>query len=241
MDRKPLIGVTAYEVPASFGHWVDVQTVMAPSTYTRSVLRAGGLPVVVPPMEGVEQVLDVLDGIVFTGGSDIDPRVYGQEQSEATTGVYRHRDDSELALMQAALDRDLPMLAICRGMQLLNVARGGDLHQHLPDVIPGSEKHRGQPGRFAEHEVVVEPGTRLASVLGSTVHTHSFHHQAPDRIGDGLTVSAVADDGSVEGIEDPGKTYTVGVLWHPEESVEGGAPLFRELVERARDRGRTTA
>ena len=152
MDRnRPLIGVTAYEVPASFGHWTDVQTVMVPSTYTRSVLRAGGLPVAIPPMEGVEQVLDVLDGIVFTGGSDIDPEVYGQAAHPETAGLYRHRDDSELALMRAALERALPMLAICRGMQLLNVVRGGDLHQHLGDVLPDAAIHRGTPGRFAEH------------------------------------------------------------------------------------------
>jgi putative glutamine amidotransferase len=242
MDRnRPLIGVTAYEVPASFGHWTDVQTVMVPSTYTRSVLRAGGLPVAIPPMEGVEQVLDVLDGIVFTGGSDIDPEVYGQAAHPETAGLYRHRDDSELALMRAALERALPMLAICRGMQLLNVVRGGDLHQHLGDVLPDAAIHRGTPGRFAEHTVRVEQGTTLASLIGSETSTHSFHHQAPNRIGAGLRVSAVADDGSVEAIEDPNMRFTVGVLWHPEESPEGGAPLFRELVSRAQDRRRATA
>jgi putative glutamine amidotransferase len=241
MDRnRPLIGVTAYEVPASFGHWTDVQTVMVPSTYTRSVLSAGGLPVVIPPMEGVEQVLDALDGIVFTGGSDIDPDVYGQPPHAETAGLYRHRDDSELGLMRAALERALPMLAICRGMQLLNIVRGGDLHQHLPDVLPDGAMHRGTPGRFAEHTVQIEQGTTLASLLGAETATHSFHHQAPNRIGAGLRVAAVASDGSVEAVEDPNMRFTVGVLWHPEESPEGGAPLFRELVSRAQDRRRLT-
>ncbi len=242
MDRnRPLIGVTAYEVPASFGHWSGVETVMVPSTYTRSVLNAGGLPIVIPPMEGVEQVLETLDGIVFTGGSDIDPDVYGQPAHAETVGLYRHRDDSELALMRVALERALPMLAICRGMQLLNIVRGGDLHQHLPDVSADAAMHRGEPGRFAEHTVRIEAGTTLASLLGPEATTHSFHHQAPDRIGAGLRVAAVADDGSVEAVEDPNMRFTVGVLWHPEESDEGGAPLFQELVARARDRRRATA
>ncbi len=240
MHRNPLIGVTAYEVPASFGVWPDLQTVMVPSTYTSSVLRAGGLPVVIPPMEGVEQVLDVLDGIVFTGGSDIDPELYGQERHAETAGLYRHRDDSELALMRAALDRDLPMLAICRGMQLLNVVRGGDLVQHLPDVLETAAIHRGEPGRFGEHPVSVEPGTTLASMLGAGTVAHSFHHQGVGRVGDGLRVSAVAEDGSVEGIEDPAREFAVGVLWHPEESIDNGAPLFTELVERARRRMEAT-
>ena len=151
MDRnRPLIGVTAYEVPASFGHWTDVQTVMVPSTYTRSVLSAGGLPVVIPPMEGVEQVLDALDGIVFTGGSDIDPDVYGQPPHAETAGLYRHRDDSELGLMRAALERALPMLAICRGMQLLNIVRGGDLHQHAELVAGGQRSPRGSRRAFRQ-------------------------------------------------------------------------------------------
>ena len=135
--------------------------------------------------------------------------------------------------MRAALGQALPMLAICRGMQLLNIVRGGDLHQHLPDVS-ARPRHRGEPGRFAAHTVRIEAGTTLASLLGPAATTHSFHHQAPDRIGAGLRVAAVADDGSVEAVEDPNMRFTVGVLWHPEESDEGGAPLFQELVARAR-------
>ncbi len=238
MDRnRPLIGVTAYEVPASFGQWRDVQTVMVPSTYTSSVLRAGGLPVLIPPMEGVEQVLDALDGIVFTGGSDIDPDVYGQPPTPRPPGSTAIATIRSSALMRAALERALPMLAICRGMQLLNVVRGGDLHQHLADVLPDAAMHRGSPGRFAEHTVRIEPGTTLAGLLGPETTTHSFHHQAPNRIGAGLRVAAVADDGSVEAVEDPNMRFTVGVLWHPEESAEGGAPLFRGTgVPRARSK-----
>ncbi len=237
MDRnRPLIGITAYEIPASFGQWRDMPVVMVPATYTHAVVRAGGAPVLVPPNEHGGRVLDAIDGIVFTGGSDIDPELYGQPAHAETIGLVRHRDDAEFALMGAALDHDLPMLAICRGMQVLNVVRGGDLHQHLADISDAAADHRGEPGRFAEHQVSVEPGSVLQQMVGDTVHTHSYHHQAPDRIGAGLRVSARSADGTVEAIEDPSAGFAVGVLWHPEESAEGGAPLFEELVRRAASR-----
>jgi putative glutamine amidotransferase len=229
MDRKrPVIGVSAYDLPVAFGHWTEVRSVLAPAAYTASVERAGGLPVVVPPVEGSAELLELLDGLVFTGGSDLDPSLYGQRPHPETTGVHRHRDRAELDLMRGALRRDMPVLGICRGMQLLNVALGGDLHQHL-----GSETHKGPPGRYTFHDVTVDAGTRLADVLGAGTRTHSCHHQAPDRLGEGLRASAHAEDGTVEAIEQASARFAMGVLWHPEEDEVRGAPLFRELVSQA--------
>jgi gamma-glutamyl-gamma-aminobutyrate hydrolase PuuD len=173
-------------------------------------------------------ILDDLDGMVFTGGSDINPAVYGQEPHPESSGFYDHRDSAELELMRAALARSMPVLGICRGMQLLNVARGGDLVQHLE-----GDTHKGPPGTYTRHSVTVLPGTHLAGVLGTDAHTHSCHHQAPGRLGDGLRVAATAEDGTVEAIEDPAARCVVGVLWHPEEDEEGGGALFEALVDQA--------
>jgi putative glutamine amidotransferase len=229
MDRKrPVIGVSAYDLPVAFGQWSDVRSILAPAAYTDSVERAGGLPVVVPPVEGSTELLELLDGLVFTGGSDLDPSLYGQAAHPETTGVHRARDRAELALMREALRRDMPVLGICRGMQLLNVALGGGLHQHL-----GSATHKGPPGRYTFHDVTVDAGTRLAEVLGAGTRTHSCHHQAPDRLGEGLRASAHAEDGTIEAVEKPSARLALGVLWHPEEDEVRGAPLFRELVAQA--------
>ncbi|HEY3766923.1 MAG TPA: gamma-glutamyl-gamma-aminobutyrate hydrolase family protein [Gaiellales bacterium] len=226
--KRPVIGISAYDLPVAFGQWSDVRSVLAPAGYTTSVERAGGMPVVLPPVDGSTELLDLLDGLVFTGGSDLGPALYGQKRHPETTGVHDARDRTELALIREALRRDMPVLGICRGMQLLNVALGGDLHQHL-----GSETHKGPPGRYTFHDVTVASGTRLAEVLGTRTRTHSCHHQAPDRLGDGLRASAHAEDGTVEAVESPSARFSVGVLWHPEEDDVGGAPLFRELVAQA--------
>jgi anthranilate synthase component 2/putative glutamine amidotransferase len=207
-----------------------------PAAYTASVTRAGGLPVPIPPLDGSTELLDLLDGLVFTGGSDLNPAMYGQEPHPESVGFHDERDRAELALIREALQRDMPVLGICRGMQLLNVALGGDLHQHL-----GSATHKGPPGRYTFHEVTVDPGTRLADVLGAGTRTHSCHHQAPDRLGTGLRQSARAEDGTVEAVELPSARFTVGVLWHPEEDEVRGAPLFRELVTQARTFRRAAA
>jgi putative glutamine amidotransferase len=235
MDRnRPLIGITAYEVPASFSHWHDMPAVMVPAAYSRSVVAAGGLPVVIPPAEGTAGLLDLLQGLVLSGGSDLDAGLYGEQQHPETLGVIAHRDRSELELLAGALDRDLPVLGICRGMQLLNVQRGGSLHQHLPEIVEGS-LHKAAPGTFALHRVAMEPGSRLEALLGPAVEVlHSCHHQAPDRIGEGLAVTARAPDGVVEGVELLGARFCIGVLWHPEEHAEHGGPLFQGLVAAAR-------
>ncbi|MDX6594438.1 MAG: putative glutamine amidotransferase [Gaiellales bacterium] len=237
MDRnRPRIGITAYDVPASFSQWSDMQCVMVPSGYTRATAAAGGIPLLLPPIGGMTEVLDDLDGLVLSGGSDIAADRYGQEPHPQTLGVFPHRDEAELELLAEALERRIPVLGICRGMQLLNVLRGGSLHQHLPDVVADGALHKATPGIFARHAVELEAGSRLAGLIDPAAQVHSCHHQAPDRIGDGLVVTARAADGVVEGIELESEGFAIGVLWHPEEDAEGGGSLFQEVVEQARVR-----
>lgn len=228
--KRPLIGITTYVEPASWGAWT-LESALVPYDYVRAVERAGGRAVLVPPSEdGVEEILDALDGLIFSGGNDMEPDHYGAEAHPTTRGTNPARDRGELALLTAALARDLPVLAVCRGFEVLNVACGGDLVQHLPDVV-GHEEHRAIVGEFSEHEVRVDPSSRIGDVAG-VVKSH--HHQGVGRIGDGLREVAWADDGTVEGLEDPDKRFLVGVLWHPEAGED--LRLFEQLVEAARTR-----
>lgn len=232
MATRPLIGITSYAEPdVSWGVW-RLPAALIPLAYVRAVEAAGGRPLLVPPSEdGVEETIDALDGLLVSGGPDVDPGLYGQEPHTATAGVREERDRGELALLTAALERDLPVLAVCRGSQLLNVARGGDLVQHLPDVL-GEETHKHTPGAFADHGVKVREGSRLGALMGERAPVKSHHHQGFGRIGDGLLESAWADDGTVEGLEDSERRFVLGVLWHPEEGED--VALFRALVEEAR-------
>jgi gamma-glutamyl-gamma-aminobutyrate hydrolase PuuD len=229
--RKPLVGITTYLTPARWGVW-EMAAALIPYDYVRAVEEAGGRALLVPPSEdGVEETLDAVDGLIFSGGSDLDPGLYGQEAHSETDGVVAERDRAELALLQAALARDMPVLAICRGSQVLNVARGGDLVQHLPDVI-GDETHKHTPGAWADHDVEIEQGTRLGRLLGGDrAPVKSHHHQGFGRIGEGLRVSAHADDGTIEALEDPDARFAVGVLWHPEAGED--RKLFEGLVREA--------
>ena len=225
---KPLIGITTYVEEASWGHW-RLDAALVPYDYVRAVERAGGRALLVPPDDdGIEEVLDALDGLVFSGGNDMSPESYGAEADPATNGTNPARDRGELALLTAALERDLPVLAICRGIEVLNVLRGGDLVQHLPDVV-GHEEHRTVLGEFSEHAVKVDPESRIGEVRGPV---KSHHHQALGRIGGGLREVAWAEDGIVEAVEDPEKPFLVGVLWHPEAGED--QRLFDQLVEAAR-------
>jgi gamma-glutamyl-gamma-aminobutyrate hydrolase PuuD len=228
---RPVIGITAYVEEASYGPWTGLHT-LVPHSYVRAVERAGGRPVVLPPgEEAIEETLDALHGIIFSGGSDLDPAAYGAEAHPQTSPDRPERDRGELSLLEGALARDMPVLAVCRGSQVMNVARGGDLVQHLPEVV-GDEKHKQTPGQFADHDVRLDPASRAGALLGEHAHVKSHHHQGYGRIGRGLRETAWADDGTVEGLEDPGKRFAVGVLWHPEEG--GDAALFEALVEEAR-------
>ena len=229
---RPLVGITTYVTPARWSYW-ELEAALIPSDYVNAIDRAGARPLLVPPTtEGIDETLDVLDGIVFTGGSDLDPEFYGEEPHPETFGVHRRRDDAELALLRGALARDMPVLGICRGIQVLNVALGGDLHQHLPEVV-GHEGHKHDPpGTFTEHEVAIEPNTKLARVLGTRTRVMSHHHQGLRRLGSGLVEAARADDGTLEAVEAPDKQFAVGVLWHPEAGED--AALFESFVAEAR-------
>lgn len=225
---SPLIGISTYLEQSRFGLW-DTPAAVLPRGYLDGVVVAGGTPVLLPPVgEWEPGHLSRLDGLVIAGGADIDPARYGADRAE-TTGHPRHdRDTSERALIDLALAGGLPLLAVCRGMQLLNVALGGTLHQHLPDEV-GNTDHLVRPGTFGRVPVKIEPGSRVAAILGSQVDGHCHHHQAVDRLGTGLVPVGWAGDGSVEAVELPGERFVVGVQWHPEEN---GADrrLFEALV-----------
>jgi gamma-glutamyl-gamma-aminobutyrate hydrolase PuuD len=225
-----MVGITTYVVVASFGVWEE-DSALVPHEYVLAVERAGGRPLLVPPTtEGVEETLDALDGLIVSGGSDLDPALYGEDAHPQTDRPFRLRDTAELALMRAALDRDLPVLGICRGSQVLNIALGGDLVQHLPDVV-GNDRHREIPGTFAEHEVAIEPGSKLAETLGANARVKSHHHQGLGQAGRGLSVTARAEDGTAEGLEARARRFAVGVLWHPEAGED--QRLFEALVAEA--------
>jgi putative glutamine amidotransferase len=206
---------------------------LVPLAYVDSIERAGGRAVVIPPAEDdLEVTLDALDGIVFSGGADVDPLHYGADAHPETDIPQTRRDAGEMALLRAALERDLPTLAICRGFQLLNVVRGGDLIQHLPEHVT-NDVHKQVPGEFAVHPVEVKEGSRLGAIVGATPEVTSHHHQALGRVGDGLVESAWAADGTLEAVEDPSRRFLVGVQWHPEASED--AALFEALVDQARE------
>jgi putative glutamine amidotransferase len=226
---KPIVGITTYLTPAAWGAWHQ-DAALVPASYVRSVTRAGGVPLLVPPGAAYEETLDSVDGLIFSGGSDLDPELYGEQAHRETDGWIRERDDFELGLMKAALARDVPMLAICRGSQVLNVALGGDLEQHVPDRVQ-TNVHKETPGVFADHDVAVLPGTKLSSILGERTDVKSHHHQGYGELGSGLREAARAPDGTVEALEDPTRRFTLGVLWHPEEGED--LALFEALVHEA--------
>jgi putative glutamine amidotransferase len=228
---RPIVGVTSYVEQARFGAW-DVPAALVPFSYVQAIERAGGRALVVPPSDdGVEETLDVLDGLLLSGGSDLDPSLYGADPHPQTSQVRPERDRAELALLRAALARDLPVLAVCRGSQVLNVARGGNLVQHLPETV-GHEAHRETPGVFSDHAVEVDPDSRLGAIVGGSVDVKSHHHQGYGEVGEGLRVVARAGDGTIEAVEDPEQRFAVGVLWHPEAGED--AALFEALVAEAR-------
>ncbi len=229
----PLIGISCYAQQARWGAWDD-QAMLLPRRYADRVAQAGGAPVLLPPLSGIEQTLPRLDGLVLSGGGDIDPARYGAARNPESGPAGTDRDSAEIALCQAALDLGLPLLGICRGLQVINVALGGTLYQHLPDIV-GHDGHRPGPGRYGSHDVRVAADSRLARVLGRTelpVPTH--HHQAIEQLGRGLAATAWTADGIVEAAEahDEGAPFMLAVQWHPESGDD--LSLFRGLVAAAR-------
>ncbi len=229
----PVVGLTTYNQRAAWGPWDRVAAVL-PASYVDTVAAAGGRPVLLPPVTpdadegGAARVVEALDALVLVGGGDVDPARYGQQPDPATSGVDAGRDASELAVLEAALRADLPVLAICRGMQLLDVHLGGTLFQHVPDVV-GHDGHQPARGCFADVEISTEAGSMVSKVMGETATVRCSHHQAVDALGDGLIVTARAADGLVEAIELPAARFVVGVQWHPEE--DGDERLFRALLD----------
>lgn len=234
MARRPVIGITAALEPAGWGVWADIEANLSPRTYSVNVADAGAAPVVLPvdeaSAERPDELLDVVDALLISGGADIDPASYGADPDERTRGYNAERDRFELALARGALDRELPVLATCRGMELLNVACGGTIDQH----VDGGALHLETPGTFSEHEVRIEPGSLAARALGDErLRVHSHHHQGVERLGEGLIASGWAEpDGLIEAIEHPGHEFVLGVLWHPEELRQ--SPAIAALAEAAR-------
>jgi putative glutamine amidotransferase len=238
-DELPVIGICASVTRAQWGPW-DRLAALLPFEYITAIQRAGGLALMIPPDRHVEKnpdaVLDLIDGLILAGGSDIDPSSYGAERHPQTKNTVPERDRAELALTRRAVQRDIPLLGICRGMQLLNVAFGGTLLQHLPDEV-GHENHRINPGSFdgSDHDVRLDPGSLAAQAAGEELHvTNSHHHQAIDSVGEGLTITGYSTlDELPETIEAPDHRFVLGVQWHPE--ADERSRVVRALVEKARD------
>jgi putative glutamine amidotransferase len=247
--RRPVIGISSYAEQASWGRW-NAATVLLPRRYADSVAAAGGIPVLLPPLSGIEEAVARLDGLILAGGGDIDPAEFGARPDPQTQGIRPDRDAAELALASAALERGLAILGICRGMQVLNVARGGTLHQHLPDLV-GHDGHSPVSGGYGSHPVKVAAGSRLAAALGhpgpqDEIPVPTHHHQAVDRLGEGLAASAWTADGVIEAVEfaaaEPngaprdGSGFALAVQWHPEAGQD--QRLFGALVAGAGRRQR---
>jgi gamma-glutamyl-gamma-aminobutyrate hydrolase PuuD len=231
-----------YRQGTSWWSW-DRDAALVPGTYLDVIEASGGEPLLLPPRGGTgdgdstaatgrfERVVARLDGLVLIGGGDVDPARYGADADSRNGGTSHWRDELEFGLLSAALACDLPVLAVCRGMQVLNVGLGGDLVQYLPDRL-GSTRHQPGPGAFGPVTVATVAGSRLRRLVGDRFEVQCSHHQAVDRLGQGLVVTAHSEDGVVEAVESAGHRFVVGVQWHPEES--GDRPLFDALVAEAR-------
>jgi len=240
---RPRIAITAGSKPGATDHvWLNFD-------YLSAVSKAQGLPTIVAsgltrpsddPDQFANEILDHCDGLLLSGGADVDPAIFGEKPHPALGRVDHPRDPFEISLAREAVRRDMPVLAICRGIQLLNVALGGTLIQDIPSEVPGAVVHETGGDRLViGHDVVIEPGSRLADLLSTTrVGVNTFHHQAPKRLGHGLVLSATSpEDGIVEGVEAPDRRFVVGVQWHPEnfwKTSDAFDGLFRGLVEAAR-------
>ncbi len=238
--RRPRIGLCTALERARWSYW-DLEAVLLPRNYVDAVQRAGGLALLIPPDPALvgdpDEILDLLDGVLLAGGSDVDPGAYGAEFHAETKGTVPERDDFEIALARRAMERDIPFLGICRGMQVMNVAAGGTLLQHLPERY-GHHEHRRNVGTFdgADHDVRLEAGSLAARAAGEELHsTKSHHHQGVDAVGAGLVVTGWASvDELPETIEAPGKAFALGVQWHPE--ADETSRVIAAFVEEARAR-----
>jgi len=237
-DPRPVIGICAALEQAQWSVW-DRRAVLLPYEYITEIQSAGALALIIPPDEHLannpDEALDRIDGLILAGGADVDPSAYGAEPHPTTHHTVPERDRSEIALARRAIERDMPLLGICRGMQVINVAQGGTLHQHVPDLV-GHEEHRRNPGSFenSDHDVRLDPGSLAVRAAGETNHgTKSHHHQAVDQLGRGLIVTGYsALDDLPETIEAPACEFVLGVQWHPE--ADESSRVIGALVARAR-------
>jgi putative glutamine amidotransferase len=234
--NQPVIGLTSYLEPAKWGAW-DQPAALIPWNYVNKLQAAGATVVILPPDADNHDAISRLDGLVMAGGADIEPARYGAAHQEGTDKPRVERDASELGLYRAAREANLPVFGICRGLQIMAVAHGGSLHQHLPDVV-GNTLHRDAPGTFNNHGATFTPGSLIADLVGTTeVTVNSSHHQAVDSPGD-LTVTGYAEDGTIEVCEDPSAEFVLGVQWHPEFSNDEQVSenLFRAFVKACANR-----
>ncbi|ALG08134.1 gamma-glutamyl-gamma-aminobutyrate hydrolase family protein [Kibdelosporangium phytohabitans] len=230
-SRTPLIGITTYLEQAKFGLW-DLPSAVLMKSYLDSIVAAGGMPVMLPPVgRWLPEHVSRLDGLVLSGGADIDPSRYGQAPHESTGTLRLERDTSEFGLFHLALEADLPVLGVCRGLQLINIALGGTLHQHVPEVA-GSKTHNPTPGVFGSNDIKLAPGSVVGGLVGENTIVHCHHHQAVDQLGSGLSAVGWAQDGTVEAVELPEAGFVIGVQWHPEENSRD-VRLFQGLVRAA--------
>ncbi len=235
---RPRIALTTYYQEGSWGVWNSVAAIV-PGAYVEAVAAAGGTPLLLPPVGTDPAVLGLVDGLVVIGGVDVDPRFYGAERHELTSSQ-PSRDEHDLALTRAALEQGVPLFAVCRGAQILNVALGGTLIQHLPDVNENAAQYQPEPGRYGEVAFTTAPGSRCRELLGESAWSPCYHHQALDRVAEGLVVTARAEDGTVEAVETVGGAWTLGVQFHPEENRKD-ARLFEGFVRVAHEHARRRA
>jgi putative glutamine amidotransferase len=233
---RPIIGITSYVEPASWAVWHDVPAVLVPHGYVRQVNSAGGLAVVLPPLPGdadaddARKVLAGLDGLILSGGVDVEASRYSRPAHPTHQPPRPDRDSSELMLARVSADDDIPVLGVCRGMQVMAVAAGGALEQHLPDRL-GHYEHSPGPGTYGEHPVEITPGSQMHTILGDRVTVATYHHQGVETF-PGYAAVAWSTDGVVEALEDAGARFRLAVQWHPE--VGADPRLFESLVEAAR-------
>lgn len=228
---RPRIGLTTYYQEGSWGVWSSIAAIV-PGSYLEAVAAAGGTPLLLPPVGTDPGVLKLLDGLIIIGGTDVDPGFYGADQHKETYSQ-PSRDKHDLALTRAGLNQGLPLFAICRGAQILNVALGGTLIQHLPDVNTEASQHRPEPGLFGRVQFTTTPGSRCHELLGETAESPCYHHQALDQVAEGLRVTARAIDGTVEAVETTSTPWVLGVQFHPEENRKDPR-LFKGFIEVAR-------
>jgi len=230
-ERRPIVGLTTYVEPARWGAWEEPAALL-PMTYVDAVHASGGIAVLLPPGpeagDAAAAVIGRIDALIATGGPDVDPARYGAEAHPETGAPRVARDAWELELCRLALERDVPLLAICRGAQVLNVARGGSLVQHLPDAV-GHVGHRPAPGTFGPTDVALDPGSAVGRILGATATVLCSHHQALDVLGRDIEAVGRAPDGTIEAVEVAGRRFAIGVQWHPEQDGSDRR-LFEALV-----------